>query len=281
MKRKMDWDDKEESGKEDNSTSDEESDDEEPRIKDVLNNLSNAVFRKDASELLHSRDTTSRDILFWTPSGLLLRNQRKIPVTNISELVEYVLLPHHEDVAKPRALNTFLDGLAELGINKRLMKNKKLLSDLLEKEIGSRGKEEEQANEENEGNSSDGNDEDETASENSQANEFQNSGSESDGEDEVENNDSENSTIAQANVHDACQHCEGSHGYDTVVMKCPKCFWEDNCKICPICDHKIPLERKHARDSLRRCYVCGAITHKDERTLKITFYPPSDEEEDD
>ena len=91
----------------------------------------------------------------------------------------------------------------------------------------------------------------------------------------------ENSTIAQANVHDPCQHCEGSHGYDTVVMKCPKCFWEDNCKICPICDHKIPLERKHARDSLRRCYDCGAITHKDERTSKITFYPPSDEEEDD
>ena len=129
MKRKMDWDDKEESGKEDNSTSDEESDDEEPRIKDVLNNLSNAVSRKDASELLHSM-ATSRDILFWTASGLLLRNQRKIPVTNISELVEYVLLPHHEDVAKPRALNTFLDGLVELGINKRLIKNKKILSGL-------------------------------------------------------------------------------------------------------------------------------------------------------
>ena len=128
---------------------------------------------------------------------------------------------------------------------------------------------------------SDSNDEDETASENSQADEFQNSGSDSDGEDEVENNDSENSTIAQANVHDPCQHCEGSHGYDAEVMKCPKCFWEDNCKICPICVHKIPLERKHARDSLRRCYDCGAITHKDERTSKITFYPSSDEEEDD
>ena len=189
MKRKMDWDDKEESGKEEDSTSDdEESDDEEPRIKDVLNNLSNAVSRKDASELLHSM-ATSRDILFWTPSGLLLRNQRKIPVTNISELVEYELLPHHEDVAKPRALNTFLDGLAELGINKRSIKNKKLLSDLLEKEMGSRDKEGEQANEENEGNSSDSNDEDETASENSQADEFQNSGSESDGEEEVENNE--------------------------------------------------------------------------------------------
>ena len=57
---------------------------------------------------------TSKDILLWTPRGHLLRNQRIIPVTNISELVEYVLLPHNEDVAKPRALNTFLDGLAEL-----------------------------------------------------------------------------------------------------------------------------------------------------------------------
>ena len=45
-----------------------------------------------------------------------------------------MLLPHNEDVAKPRALNTFLDGLAELGVNKNLIKNKKLLSDLLEKE---------------------------------------------------------------------------------------------------------------------------------------------------
>ena len=56
---------------------------------------------------------------------------------------------------------------------------------------------------------------------------------------------------------------------------------EGNCKICPMCDHKIPLERKNARDSLRRCYDCGAITHKDERTSKSTFCPPSDEEEDD
>ena len=60
-----------------------------------------------------------------------------------------------------------------------------------------------------------------------------------------------------------------------------KCFWEDNCKVCPICDHKIPLERKHAKESLRRCYDCGAITHKDERTSKMRFYPPSDEEDKD
>ena len=40
----------------------------------------------------------------------------------------------NDEVIKPRALNTFLDGLAELGVDKRLIKNKKILSDLLEKE---------------------------------------------------------------------------------------------------------------------------------------------------
>ena len=42
---------------------------------------------------------------------------------------------------KPGALNTFLDGLAELGVDKGLIKNKKLLSDLIEKEKGYRNAE--------------------------------------------------------------------------------------------------------------------------------------------
>ena len=37
-------------------------------------------------------------------------------------------------MTKPRALNTFLDGSAELGVDKHLIKNKKILRDLLEKE---------------------------------------------------------------------------------------------------------------------------------------------------
>ena len=76
----------------------------------------------------------SKDLLFWTPRGQLLRNKHVIPVTNIAELLDYVLLPHNDDVTKTRALNTFLDGLAELGIDKALIKKKTLLSDLIEKE---------------------------------------------------------------------------------------------------------------------------------------------------
>ena len=212
MKRKMDWDKEKESEMEDYSTSDEESDDEEPRIKDVLDNFANAVSKKHTSELLHSI-AASKNILFWTPSGLLLRNQRAIPVTNIPELVEYVLLPHNEDVAKARALNTFLDELAELGVNKRLIKNKKLLSDLIGKERGYQDKEDESGNEANDENLSDSSEEEEISSENRQPEASHNSGLESDWEEEAENSSDsvENSTIAQAKVHDPCRHCNSSH----------------------------------------------------------------------
>ena len=110
MKRNIDLVQKElKSENEERGSSDSElsesQEDEEPRIKDVLNNLSEAVSKKRASDLLHSM-ATSRDILFGTPPGQLLRNNRTIPVTNIAELVEYVLLPYNEDVTKPRALNT-------------------------------------------------------------------------------------------------------------------------------------------------------------------------------
>ena len=85
--------------------------------------------------------SASKDILFWTPRGQLFRNQRRIPVTKISELVEYVLLPHDMDVARPRALNTFPDGFAQLGVDKRLIKNKEVLSEILQKEQAYRDKE--------------------------------------------------------------------------------------------------------------------------------------------
>ena len=88
----------------------------------------------------------SKDTLFRTPRGQLLI----IPVTNIAELLEHVLLPHNDDVTKSRALNTFQDGLVELGIDKGFIKNKKLLSGLIEKEKGYRNNENTFENESNE-----------------------------------------------------------------------------------------------------------------------------------
>ena len=45
-----------------------------------------------------------------------------------------MLLPRNNEVTKPRALNTFLDGPVEFGIDKGLSKNKNVLSNLIEKE---------------------------------------------------------------------------------------------------------------------------------------------------
>ena len=164
MKRKVDWDEEEESDHEDtNASENDESDNEEPRIKDVLEGLSQLVSRQKASDLLHSM-AASKDILFWTPRGQLLRNQRIIPV-NIAELVEYVLLPHNDDIVKPRALKTFIDGLAELGINKHLIQNKIILAELLEKEQAYHDKDSEAGDKEMVSESSDNEDDTETASE--------------------------------------------------------------------------------------------------------------------
>ena len=87
MKRKIDLVDEEhESEDEQKESSSDEGEDEEPRvkeerrIKDVLSHLSRAVSEKHASDLLHSM-AASKDILFWTPSGQLLRNKRTIPVS--------------------------------------------------------------------------------------------------------------------------------------------------------------------------------------------------------
>ena len=67
MKRKINFADEEhDSENEESGSSDDESEDAEQRIKDVLSNLSNAVSKERASDLLHSM-ATSRDILFWTP----------------------------------------------------------------------------------------------------------------------------------------------------------------------------------------------------------------------
>ena len=117
MKRKVDWDEEEESDYEDtNASEDEEGQNEEPRIKDVKEVCPNS-FPDRRPPSYYTAWRLPKISCFWTPRRQLLRNQRIIPMTNISELVEYVLLPHNDDFVKPNAFKTFIDGLAELGIN--------------------------------------------------------------------------------------------------------------------------------------------------------------------
>ena len=224
-------------------------------------------------------------LLLWTPREQLLQNKRKIPVTNIAGLVEYALLPHNSEVTKPRALNTFLDGLAELGIDKGLIKNKKLLSDLIEKEKGYQNVENTSDNESNNEESSSDienqEEEEEVASENGVEAEGT---QESDNDTENDSQETESSSPETSTTFHSkrpCEHCENSNVYGTLIMKCPKCFWHDYYKICPICDHQIPEGRNYMKEGFLRCHDCGAVTHKNAKTLETNFYSPSKEENEE
>ena len=214
-----------------------------------------------------------------------------------------MLLRHNNDVTKPRALNTFLDELSELRFDKGLIKNKKLLSDLIEKERGYRNAEDTSDNEShNDESSSDIENQEEQVEEEEEEEVPSENGSEAEGTQESENgseaegtqesqNDSENdSQETERSSHEKsttfhsespCEHCENSNVYGTLIMKCPKCFWHDYYKICPICDHQIPEGRNYMKEGFLRCHDCGAVTHKNAKTLETNFYSPSTEENED
>ena len=78
-----------------------------------------------------------------------------------------------------------------------------------------------------------------------------------------------------------CEHCENSNVYGTLIMKSIKCFRHDYYKICLICDHLIPEGRNYMKEGFRRCQDCGAVTHKNAKTLETNFYSPSKEENQD
>ena len=92
-----------------------------------------------------------------------------------------MLLTHNDDVVKPRALKTFIDGLTELGINKRLIQNKRILAELLEKEQAYRDKDSEAGDKEMVSENSNNEDGTETASEYSEHKESENPDLEPDG----------------------------------------------------------------------------------------------------
>ena len=168
----------------------------------------------------------------------------------------------------------------------KTFKNKKLLSDLIEKEKGYRNVENTFDNESNnEENSSDIENQEEEEEEMASENGVEAEGTqESDNDTENDSEETESSspeTSTTFHSKSPCEHCENSNVYSTLIMKCPKCFWHDNYKICPICDHQIPEERNYIKEGFLRCHDCGAITHKNAKTLQTNFYSPSKEENEE
>ena len=138
----------------------------------------------------------------------------------------------HLSQTKPRALNTLLDGLAELGIDKGLIRNKKLVFDLIEKEKDFQNSENTFENESNVESSSDREEDgEELASVNGSGDEDtqeNDNDSENDSE-ETESSSPEPSTVIHS--ENLCEHCENSNVYGTLIMKCPKCVGTITTKI--------------------------------------------------
>ena len=155
-----------------------------------------------------------------------------------------------------------------------------MLSDLIEKEKDYRNNE---RNFENESNVESSSDKEERGEEMDSMN-----GSEDEDTQERDNdteNDSEetesSSPETSPTIHseNLCKHYENSNVYGKLIMKCPKCFWHDYYKICPICG--IPEERNYIKEGFLRCHDCGVITDKNAKTLETNFYSASKEENEE
>ena len=83
-----------------------------------------------------------------------------------------------------------------------------------------------------------------------------------------------------------CFYCNRENVYQRAVVKCTRCFWHDGYKICPICVHQIPVDRKHSVDGFILVFIlswyadCHTVKHIDSETLKKIHYPPSEDEDD-
>ena len=162
-----------------------------------------------------------------------------------------------------------------------------MLCGLIEKEKGYQNVEnttDNESNTENEESSSDiesQEEEGEAASENGvEAEGTQESGNDNENDSqETESSSPETSTAFHSKS--PCELCENSNVCWKLIMKCPKCFSHDYYKICPICDHQIPEGRDYMKKGFRRCHDCGAVTHKNAKTLETNFYSPFKEDNED
>lgn len=98
------------------------------RLKDIVAYL-NLDDKHNAKEILHSM-LTSTDILTWNSEGEIVYKGHDIRGTDIADLLRYCLTHYDPDVPEPYGMDIFLKGLASLEIDKGLILNKKVLTNL-------------------------------------------------------------------------------------------------------------------------------------------------------
>lgn len=216
-------------------------------IEKVLQNLSQSIPEEKALAFLHTL-TASKSILYWNSHGEMTYHARRIPVTSIAELLEYVMQPLNLDVKVPRGLKTFTQGLSEIGIDKKLIRNKKVLADLVARQPEEH---------ETDSGTSDKNSERETSESDSES-VGESLGSEEHSEPEISESDEE---LQECHV---CRDLKPF--YNIPVVQCPRCLWregfycrDDQRVECDICSHVFPVDEHTMKAKFCRCRDCDAV----------------------
>jgi hypothetical protein len=247
-------------------SSDDESNEEDPSISLLVQQLSKAISHKNSMDLLHSM-TTSKDILFWNSYGENSRNEH-----GGFGRVRTSTLPLRNK--KTASLNTFIDGLAEIGINKKLIKNKQLLADLVARQQEKDNLVNTQSDTDNSGGTdSDENSDNSDVEENSEGS-FEEEDSQEEEETSAEDQEEESETEDENET--PCTSCGGCNVHMTCIMRCPKCHWyEDYSKTlkngiiqCDICQKIFSVNRTTLKEVLHQCQECGALRHVSAKSNK-------------
>ena len=193
--------------------------------------LSKAIPKALVKDMLHSM-AASQTILFWNSKGEMVQNEQRVPRTNMAKLLDYVLLSFNSKLEQPSGYKIFINGLAEVGIDKKLVENKKALADLIKSE-----------------------------------NDLEEASESSSEESEDESEDDGSQSGGGEKTDTVCGYCEGENVNNTFLAACPKCFWNDSFRDGysqaerPICESTFPLDNRTLKDMIQHCPDCGLLQH--------------------
>lgn len=173
----------------------------------------------------------------------------------MKELIEYAMLPYNPDVRAPRVLKTITKGLVELGINKHLIGNQKLMVDV----VAMQPEDEDDDESENESEVESGSTDDQ--SHNHEMDEEQEEQQSSD--DEEAGQEGQQSIDEEPNYDEeeqrecfACQ--EPGQFLKISVMRCPTCNWHEGHIMshlkqavqCDICASVFPFNLRNTKKKI-------------------------------
>ncbi len=211
------------------SGSESEEEDENMTLTHLAGQLSKKIPKDFVKQMLHSL-ITSKDILYWNSWGEMVYNQQRVPGTDISALLNYTLLPFNKKIKKPKGIDRFVEALAQLGLDKKLIQNKKVLAEVIVQE----------------------NESEDVLS-----------------EEEFEKG-SKNLVLQSGEGFGGsqCDNCGYPETGMNVIVVCPLCQWHDafslseECVTCDICASPILLEDAPFTDRFKKCYNCHQIEWK-------------------